>query len=623
MRRRLARVLILVCFAASAMRAVAYDVQYTVTDLGTIGGPNVQVTGINSSGQVCGTADGAVSGTGFAYLWTAPGPMMSLGALGSLPTQSNANGINDNSFVVGQSGPEGFVYTPQTGMQGVGFLLSGTYSALEAINNSNVAVGGAVPRGASIADAAIWDPANGLRDLNKMIVNPPSNWAPTDATAISQNGLIAGIGSAGYSALPPPPNQHAFALAGGSLTVIPDPGTFIQPASINSNGDVVGEFFDSQGQHAFIYSAANGTQEIGDPSAPIASANEITDSGLVLGGITLADGSEYGFLYTQAGGMVNLNTLVDLNGWTINDAIGMNQSGQIVCDAVNSSSVLHGFLLTPVPEPTTTALLTGFAAVTAVLQLWLARRRFNWNSSVDCIGQFLGVRPSFATFFPLAVILASGSVAGAATLYTVTDLGTLGGPNVQVYGINSSGQVCENADGAVAGTGYGYFWSAPGPMISLGALGSLPTQSSAYSINDSSWVVGGSNGEGYVWTPKNGMQGVGFLTGGTYSLIESINSSDVAVGGATPAGAGVAHAAIWDPTNGLRDLNSTIVNPPTDWAPTVAIVINNSGMIAGIGYQYTSAIPPSGTEHAFVLQQRHTHRDSRSRLVYAARRHQR
>ena len=43
----------------------------------------------------------------------------------------------------------------------------------------------------------------------------------------------------------------------------------------------------------------------------------------------LADGTDAAFLYTDAGGMVNLNTLVQVNGWTLDAAVAINDNGQI------------------------------------------------------------------------------------------------------------------------------------------------------------------------------------------------------------------------------------------------------------------------------------------------------
>ena len=52
----------------------------------------------------------------------------------------------------------------------------------------------------------------------------------------------------------------------------------------------------------------------------------------------------------------------------------------------------------------------------------------------------------------------------------------------------------------------------------------------------------------------------------------------------------------------MRDLNSLILNPPATWTPTDAEAISpNGAFIAGIGWSDTSTTPPSGAEHAYVL----------------------
>ena len=220
--------------------------------LGTLGGPDVQATGINSSGQVIGNADGEVSGTGFAFLWTAPGPMVSLGALGSLPTQSNATGINDSSWVVGQSNNEGFVYTPQTGMQGLGLLPGGTLSQAYCVNNAGVISGVSATVGSTYLHPFVWTASGGMTDLDTTITNMPSSWTPTSASLINNAGLVAGIGYAELSTYPPSGAEHAFTLNGGTLQEIADPGTAIYPKAINSNGEVVGYYTGQMGRHLNI-----------------------------------------------------------------------------------------------------------------------------------------------------------------------------------------------------------------------------------------------------------------------------------------------------------------------------------------------------------------------------------
>ena len=99
-------------------------------------------------------------------------------------------------------------------------------------------------------------------DLNNTIVNMPSGWTPTAAIAINNSGVIAGIGYADLATSPPSGTEHAFVLNGGTLTEIPDPapptGTGIQPFGLNSSGEVVGDYLDSNyKEHAFMYTAGS------------------------------------------------------------------------------------------------------------------------------------------------------------------------------------------------------------------------------------------------------------------------------------------------------------------------------------------------------------------------------
>jgi probable HAF family extracellular repeat protein len=73
--------------------------------------------------------------------------------------------------------------------------------------------------------------------------------------------------------------------------------------------------------------------------------------------------------HTSADGMRNLNDLLDPSGagWTLRDAIAINDAGQIVGYGTSPPGAQHGFLLTPVPEPPTLALV---ALALALLTLW-------------------------------------------------------------------------------------------------------------------------------------------------------------------------------------------------------------------------------------------------------------
>ena len=63
--------------------------------------------------------------------------------------------------------------------------------------------------------------------------------------------------------------------------------------------------------------------------------------------------------------MQDLNLLIPQNtGWTLFDAFGINDAGQIAVDGRNASGQSDAFLLTPVPEPA--VLLPGLVLVAAM-----------------------------------------------------------------------------------------------------------------------------------------------------------------------------------------------------------------------------------------------------------------
>src|SRR6266704_1585333 len=84
--------------APQAAAALGQDSQYTITDIGTLGGTFTQAFRINAKGQVIGESSTS-SGEIHAFLWTRESGMIDLGTLAG-GTVSFAWGINNQGIVV-------------------------------------------------------------------------------------------------------------------------------------------------------------------------------------------------------------------------------------------------------------------------------------------------------------------------------------------------------------------------------------------------------------------------------------------------------------------------------------------------------------------------------------------
>ena len=291
--------------------AALAEVRYTVTGLGTLGGSFSGAFGINDAGQVVGWADTA-SGAEHAFIYTPGSGITDLGNLGG--GYSYANGINDAGQVVGRSYTPGgyehaFLFTPGSGMTDLGTFGGGTSEAYS-INNLGQVVGYADTATVGYDHAFLYTPGSGLTDLGTL--GGPEGWA---------NG-------------------------------------------INDAGQVVG----SSGSHAFLYTPGSGMTDLGTLGGASSRAYGINDLGQVVG--SAYTGSKYLPCLYSGGAVKDLNSLIDpASGWTLSEAMSINDGGQIAGYGLNPSGQWEAFLLTPIPEPATLALLAAGAAALA------ARRR--------------------------------------------------------------------------------------------------------------------------------------------------------------------------------------------------------------------------------------------------------
>lgn len=201
----------------------------------------------------------------------------------------------------------------------------------------------------------------------------------------------------------------------------------------------------------------------------------------------------------------------------------------------------------------------------------------------------------------VAIPATSAAAAGAGGNYTVTDLGTLGGPYGQAArAVNDRGWVvgestvpsADPAAGTSVGprtwTGRAVLWR-DGQRIDLGTLGGR--WSRAYAVNDAGVVVGESERpdgsvHAFRWRQET-MEDLGTLDGRN-STAYDVNGKGEIVGSADTAGAGT-HAVRWTGSQAvdLGTLGGSI---------SVARAINDAGVVVG------ESRLASGTLRGFVVR---------------------
>ena len=183
-------------------------------DLGTLGGSTSYATAISDSGQIVGysTTSTSSSSPTHAFLLKGSGPMSSADDLGvpsgyasSYATAISSNGVYiagyANKTVTTSDGfqetvTEPFMYTNGQWID-LGNL-GGILAEATGINDSGQAVGYSTTTpnslgGGAQEDAFLYTSSQGIQDLNTQIESG-SKWTLGTATAINDNGVIAGIG---------------------------------------------------------------------------------------------------------------------------------------------------------------------------------------------------------------------------------------------------------------------------------------------------------------------------------------------------------------------------------------------------------------------------------------------
>ena len=335
---------------------------YRVTELPTLGGTQNVVTAISSAGWVTGYSQ-TKYGPAHAFIFDGS----SMKDLGTLPgyVESWGYGINDLGQVTGalvttRGTATAFVYDGTTmrniGSDGLDYC-QGT-----AINDAGVVAGfGWINGSANSQRGFVFDGTTfkGAGGNNANGIN--ASGEVTGSMSISQNGSKS---------------DHAYlfdGLATHDLGTLP--GYVDSSGSqVNSTGEVAGWAYSTGGIYrAFLYDGTT-MMDLGTLGGPGSFSSALNDAGDVVGWSDTSAGGQDAFVDAN-GQMEDLNALIPSgSGIHLDDAVGINDSGQIIASGTDASgNTSSAFLLTPTPEPST-GLLLGSAFAFLLLR---GRRKFS------------------------------------------------------------------------------------------------------------------------------------------------------------------------------------------------------------------------------------------------------
>ncbi len=294
---------------------------------GLPGGTGTYANSINNSGIAVGYANNA-SGQRRAVLWSSPSSVTELGTLGG--TQSNARGIDNLGRVVGDSRNSSdqtrpFLWTSSTGMVELAMSLGGMTASARAINDNGQIAGNA--RLTSGETRAVRFDLTTATTLNLGTLGGESSFA----NGISPNGYVAGLSDA--------------------------PDDEFRPFFWSELTGMIDIFADSH------------------LGSPFGAAYDVNSSGWVVGYGEINDNFDsHAFLWSQSFGLIDLNSFLPAGSdWVLMGAAGINDRGQITGWGTYQGQP-SGFLLSPVPEPSSAFLLISAAAVSGLARVSKRRR---------------------------------------------------------------------------------------------------------------------------------------------------------------------------------------------------------------------------------------------------------
>jgi len=351
-----------------AVRAVVAAGTQTITDLGTLGGASSVAYGINASGSVVGRS-ATRAGYPHAFLWQG-GTMTDLAPLSVLT--STATAINATGQVAGYASitdSAEHAFTWHAGLTtDLGTLPGGHNSYAAAINTAGRVAGyGDVPFGGYTGYSLgyAWHPflaSTGVITDIGLLYGSEGAQATGINDADTVVGTASNIGGSGFV------YHGAFLSSGGTLAYLGllSTGTDSYAEALNGAGHVVGAAnttFRGDTYHAVLWRDRVAI-DLGTLDGVSSHAYGINAFDQIVGTATTARGAFHAFLYRD-GAMSDLNSVLPTgSAWTLTEARGINDAGQIVgTGTINGQE--HAFLLTLPSSASSTATAPASSTATA------------------------------------------------------------------------------------------------------------------------------------------------------------------------------------------------------------------------------------------------------------------
>jgi probable HAF family extracellular repeat protein len=259
----------------------------------------------------------------------------------------------------------------------------------------------------------------------------------------------------------------AFAQNRYQITRLPTPqGAGSVALGINNHGEVVGYSFLGEDYHAFLYSYADRSLDVGSFGGNINAACAINDAGQVTGYSQDGNGNLMAFVFSRN---QPIAPLAPSENASASEAFGINNKGAVVGD-IQSGTQNH--------RP---ALFTNGSVQDLGLGGSNQPDALETAYAINDAGQIVGRRSAGPNAFH-AFSFANGNT---------TDFSTLGGANGEALAINKQGLVVGDSD--TAGKSAHAFVFDHSQLKDLGTLPGYDTASFARGINNSGDIVGESD----------------------------------------------------------------------------------------------------------------------------------